>query len=424
MFKEKSTKKRICVSDNAKDIATLDARHNDIIDRMQHNHIRIQELQEELKYLDEQMTDFDDQIYTMKVEYDYDSDKYNDIWTSNIACIERKKAAQQELDKLSSAQDEVNYYESTGYILFKYYNIIENNACTGSTPVTRTAPTPSKAAKNRKKANAAPVASVSILEAFQIGPENRGVRSEASTDDKSKLVDDYLTLIDSNYLKTPIAHDSITCAKCNTALVCLQQEGVMICRSCGYQEILLVEQNRPILRNTQKDVTSHASYKRINHFREWCSQVQGKESTDIPEDVFEQILHEIKKQKITDTRKISYSKMREILKKLNLNRYYEHCNFIINRINGVQPPHFPPELEEKLCSMFKEIQGPFLRHCPQMRSNFLSYSYVLYKFFQILGLTQYLKWFTLLKSKSKLYMQDQIFKAICGDLGWKFTPSL
>ncbi|NBP66253.1 MAG: hypothetical protein EBU66_16575 [Bacteroidetes bacterium] len=214
------------------------------------------------------------------------------------------------------------------------------------------------------------------------------------------------------------------CPICNLQLICLQQEGVIVCNSCGYQEILLIEQNRPLLRNTSKDSTSHASYKRINHFREWCSQVQGKESTDIPESVFEQILQEIKKEKIVDTKKITYNKMREILKRLRINKFYEHIHYIINRINGTQPPHFSPELEEKLCAMFKEIQGPFLKHCPASRKNFLSYSYVLHKFFQLLGMHEHLKWFLLLKSKQKLYTQDLIFKAICNDLGWPFVPSL
>jgi hypothetical protein len=158
--------------------------------------------------------------------------------------------------------------------------------------------------------------------------------------------------------------------------------------------------------------------------KEWCAQIQGKESTDIPEEVFEKILSEIRKEKITDTKKITYTKMREILKKLKINKYYEHINYIINRINGVPTPHFPPELEEKLCSMFKEIQGPFLKHCPRDRKNFLSYSYVLYKFFQLLGMDEYLQYFPLLKSREKLYVQDQIFKNICADLGWEFKKSL
>ena len=38
------------------------------------------------------------------------------------------------------------------------------------------------------------------------------------------------------------------------------------------------------------------------------------------------------------------------------------------------------EVQEKLRMMFKEIQGPFMKHCPKTRKNFLSYSYVLHKF--------------------------------------------
>lgn len=116
--------------------------------------------------------------------------------------------------------------------------------------------------------------------------------------------------------------------------------------------------------------------------------------------------------------------MREILKKLKLNKYYEHSVYIKNRINGVPTPHFSPELEEKLCNMFKEIQGPFLKYCPPDRKNFLSYGYVLAKFFQILGHHEYVPCCQLLKSREKLAVQDVIFRNICNDLGWKFEPSL
>jgi hypothetical protein len=197
----------------------------------------------------------------------------------------------------------------------------------------------------------------------------------------------------------------------------------MICEKCGYQELLLVEQNRPILKQNAKD-TSHFSYKRINHFREWCNQVQGKESTDIPDEIFEKILNEIKKEKIIDTKTITYTKMREILKRLRINKYYEHINYILNRINGIPTPQFSSELEDKLCLMFRDIQAPFLKHCPKDRKNFLSYSYVLYKFFQILGLNEYLKYFPLLKSREKLYLQDQIWKKICEELNYPIIPSL
>jgi DNA-directed RNA polymerase subunit RPC12/RpoP len=256
-------------------------------------------------------------------------------------------------------------------------------------------------------------------------PLNESQMVEEIVTDKSTLVDEYLFITDKQHIKK-INYDELEmCPKCKKQMTCLQHDAIIICDNCGYQELLLVEQNRPILKQNTKD-TSHFSYKRINHFREWCNQVQGKESTDIPDEIFEKILHEIKKEKITDTRSITYNKMREILKRLRINKYYEHINYIINRINGIPTPQFSPELEEKLCNMFRDIQGPFLKHCPKDRKNFLSYSYVLYKFFQILGLYEYLKYFPLLKSREKLYIQDQIWKKICQELKYDFiaSPSL
>jgi uncharacterized Zn finger protein (UPF0148 family) len=248
-----------------------------------------------------------------------------------------------------------------------------------------------------------------------------GVTDASKT--KTALVDEYLAVTDVNCLRT-LEQDTLgTCPTCGIVLACIQQEGAMVCVDCGYQELLLVEQNRPIIRQPSKDA-SHFSYKRINHFREWCSQVQAKQSTDIPEEIFEMIITEIKKEKIQDTKKLTYTKMREILKKLKINRYYEHINYIISRINGMPTPHFSPELEDKLCSMFKEIQGPFLKHCPQSRKNFLSYSYVLNKFMQLLGLTEYQQYFSMLRSRQKLYLQDQIWSKICEELGWPMFPSL
>ena len=84
----------------------------------------------------------------------------------------------------------------------------------------------------------------------------------------------------------------------------------------------------------------------------------------------------------------------------------------------------PQALEERLRIMFKDIQKPFDDNCPEDRKNFLSYSYVLYKFCELLDEDQYLQYFPLLKSKSKLYAQDQIWKKICDTLRWEYIPTI
>jgi len=431
MFKEKTTKKRIHLTENSKDTATLDARHQDMIERLAADQKSISDIEANQEDIISEISRISCDIAKMKRDGQFDTKDYESMWCSNMKLQEQLKANTDYIAELVSGKHEIDYYETTGYTLFKYYDIIEKQNTAPSDAFATNMPTVSATAKtkNRKKMSQVCPAHRSILEAFRLNSTTSnvvpGTPPAAKHDDKSYLVDEYLACVDSGHLRASATTNEVgMCPKCNLPLVCLQQDGVIVCFDCGYQEILLIEQNRPLLRNTAKDSTSHASYKRINHFREWCSQVQGKESTDIPEEIFEQILNEIKKEKITDTKKITYNKMREILKRLRSNKFYEHIHYIINRINGVPPPHFTPEVEDKLCAMFKEIQGPFLRNCPAVRKNFLSYSYVLHKFFQLLDMHEYLKWFQLLKSKSKLYLQDQIFKAICEELGWDFHPSL
>ena len=74
--------------------------------------------------------------------------------------------------------------------------------------------------------------------------------------------------------------------------------------------------------------------------------------------------------------------------------------------------------------MFKEIQIPFTNNCPENRKNFLSYSYVLHKFCELLELDHLLQYFSLLKSREKLQQQDSIWKKICNDLEWQYIPSI
>src|SRR6056300_591211 len=150
----------------------------------------------------------------------------------------------------------------------------------------------------------------------------------------------------------------------------------------------------------------------------------SEEMTTIPDEVMDQLRGELKKIKIKKLDEITHAKIRGLLKKLRLNKYYEHVPYITNILNGIKAPSMPQELEERLRLMFKDIQKPFDQNCPTDRKNFLSYSYVLYKFCELLEEDEYLQYFPLLKSKTKLYAQDQIWKKICHDLQWEFIPTI
>jgi hypothetical protein len=145
---------------------------------------------------------------------------------------------------------------------------------------------------------------------------------------------------------------------------------------------------------------------------------------EIPQDVFDQIIAELKKQRITDFKNLKYKQMREVLRKLKLNRQYDHIPFIISRLNGSIAPVMTRETEEKLRHMFKEIQPSFQKHCPKNRRNFLSYSYVLYKFCELLGMDEFLGSFPLLKNRDKLYQQSKVWEQICHDMSWQYLRNV
>jgi hypothetical protein len=137
------------------------------------------------------------------------------------------------------------------------------------------------------------------------------------------------------------------CEKCDVEMKFSPIEALFFCDQCGFQEFVLIDSDKPSYKDPPREVTYYA-YKRINHFNEWLAQFQAKESTEIPEDIFQAILEELKKERIVSVEDIKQVKIREILKKLKCTNFYEHVPYILNRINGKTAPVMSREIEEKL----------------------------------------------------------------------------
>jgi len=215
------------------------------------------------------------------------------------------------------------------------------------------------------------------------------------------------------------------CNSCGQGeLIPQDEEGILICNNynCGKFITYIVDNSKPCNKEPPNEV-SYTAYIRLNHFKEILSQFQAKETTQIPEEVIEAIRNRIKKERITDYSVINYDKMREILRKLGFNKYFEHIQYI-NSIFGIKPPIMNEELHETLCVLFIEIQQPWAIHCPANRTNFFNYTYTLYQLCVLLGQTQYLPFIPMMKDREKQLEQDMIWKKLCGDLDWEFFPTV
>jgi hypothetical protein len=216
---------------------------------------------------------------------------------------------------------------------------------------------------------------------------------------------------------------SDTCGVCNIGeLIPQDEEGILICNNCGRFITHIIDNSKPSSKEPPSEV-SYTAYIRLNHFKEILSQFQAKETTQIPEEVIEAIRARIKKERITDMSLINYDKMRDILRKLGLNKYFEHIQYINSQF-GIKPPIMNEELHETLCVLFIEIQKPWAVHCPPNRTNFFNYTYTLYQLCVLLDQVQYLPYIPMMKDREKQLEQDMIWKKVCMDLDWEFFPTV
>jgi hypothetical protein len=342
-----------------------------------------------------------------------------EIWQTEQQ-IER---LQKKIRDLENGNTYMDYFLRSGEILLNYYDMQEQIHRGEHT-------THAKKGKNAS----------SILSLLEIASEDNDVntpaqsvasnflksKNESKVMQRNDLLQQYLQIENPDKAHiTPSDLDDvwIHCDECGAEMIMCMNEAVLTCDKCGYQEFILVDSDKPSYKDPPREVSYYA-YKKINHFNEWLAQFQAKESTDIPPEIYDAILVQLKKERITNMATLKPTKLREILRTMKCSKYYEHIPHIINRLNGQNAPFMSRENEEKLRHMFREIQPSFKKHIPKGRRNFLSYGYVLYKFCELLEMDEFLQCFPLLKNRDKLYNQDQVWSKICKDLGWQFIKTV
>lgn len=397
-FKVKSSKRS-----NPEARTTLDAIH----------HQKIQSMMEEKE-----------KVGKYKQEQDALKKKMNETTSDmEIWRIEREiEALEKKIKSIEDGSEMMDYYLRTGDILYHYYDIQDQIQ---------------QGTANFVSNKAKPGSILAILEevaedehsstnAFALSSSENEQKTEGSKEKKSfqrnQLLNDYLQIEDPSMGRNTMEEydDPWTnCESCGNEMIMCLNEANLTCSKCGHQEFILVDSDKPSYKDPPREVCYYA-YKKINHFNEWLAQFQAKESTEIPADVYDEILLQLKKERITNMSSLKPTKLREILRKMKCSKYYEHIPHIINRLNGQNAPFMSREDEEKLRHMFREIQPSFKKHCPKGRRNFLSYGYVLYKFCELLEMDEYLACFPLLKNRDKLYLQDKTWEKICQEMKWGF----
>ena len=399
-FKVKSTKRS-----NPEARTTLDAIHNQKIQNMVEERGQVGKYKEEREALKRKLGETTSDMDIWRIERD-------------IETMDKKIKA------LEDGSEMMDYYLRTGDILYHYYDIQEQiQQGTASFASNKAKPGSILAILEE-------VAEDSTTDGFSLDSSETNQSHDPQTEKKSfqrnQLLNDYLQIEDPAMGRNAMdEYDDpwTNCEECGNEMIMCLNEANLTCSKCGHQEFILVDSDKPSYKEPPREICYYA-YKKINHFNEWLAQFQAKESTEIPAEVYDQILIQLKKERITNMGSLKPTKMREILRKMKCSKYYEHIPHIINRLNGQNAPFMSREDEEKLRHMFREIQPSFKKHCPKGRRNFLSYGYVLYKFCELLEMDEYLSCFPLLKNRDKLYLQDKTWELICQEMHWGFIRTV
>ena len=403
LFRKK--KKKTQKKNNSKIQTTIDNSHTKKLEEFENNKKQIPIIKKEIENLNNLLKKF-----SLKPTIELSEENIN----KKIELIDKIKNLNQKLNKLESDKMKNKYIMNTSHLLFDYY---DNTKIEEFKNINKNKKTVLDFFGNQKK---------NIPEKKNTSLEISDKKGIKKTKNKSKIMDEYFTYIDKRYVKkmNNISVEELDkCKICDERRIFDSVQSILICPICGCEEKILIDSDTPSYKEPPREITYFA-YKKINHANEWLSQFQAKESTDISDDIFEKIQNELKKESYLNLKNLSANKVRDILKKLDLTKYYEHCHYITNRITGKPAPVITGELEDKLRNMFKEIQGPWMKYCPSERSNFFSYPYIFYKFFQLLDKDDYLPYCRLLKSREKLQEHDQVWKRICRDLKWQYIPTV
>lgn len=329
-------------------------------------------MKESLPDLQKQLSLINNNIKDIKTNKDYMNDL--EIKILKLSQLEQEKTTlEDKIQNICSDKHIMQHYLKTGKILFQYYDSVNHN---------------------------------------KQGLLNR-----------YELYNEFNSLIDPTFVKADRKKDinklDGVCDNCGVIKVLNPREAVKVCTECGKEETTFIDSDRHSYKDPPPEL-NYFAYRRINHFNELLAQLQAKESTNIPDEVFHAIDKELKKERKTRD-DLNYKLCKDYLRKNGFDGYYDHIFYIILRMSGKKHLVMTPDMEEKLRYLFLAIQEPFDRHCPSDRKNFISYGFVFYKFCKLLGYTQFLQYFPQLKSTDKRHEQDEIFRKICEDLGinWK-----
>jgi len=238
---------------------------------------------------------------------------------------------------------------------------------------------------------------------------------------RKTIIDEYLTLTKGNEVRYENGFID-KCSLCNIPLIENNYASIMMCPKCGVQHNILdaTVGAQSYAKRTNIKVFVH---RKCIYFESRMSCHQAKETKIVPPEILTKIMDEIYQQGVTNIYMITPDYIFNVLKKLVLKDWYNHCQQIAMKLTGIPIPLLSSITQNQAHNIFMALLTPYqIEIQDTTRKNFFCYEYTVCRVFHMLGLLQTMPWYRLLGNSDKINEQDAIFKRICCRMNWEFIP--
>lgn len=225
------------------------------------------------------------------------------------------------------------------------------------------------------------------------------------------------------------AEEILDYCECGNIMQVMADSSELVCNNCGY----LYELKGTVFSDcqfySQESIRyKHAGYEPSKHVKSWLERIQARETNTITEPQIMKIEACIKRDGITNKKRLSIEQLRRYLKDTGLTELNEHVALIKKIITGIAPPQLTYTETQDITNSFAKAVKAYNIIRPSNKSNLLYYPFITYKLIEM-HVSEYSKRknllsFIHLQGTQTLIQNDTIWAQICDiTKGFTYRPT-
>ena len=204
------------------------------------------------------------------------------------------------------------------------------------------------------------------------------------------------------------------CEDCKIPLITMHDQSIKSCPNCGLSEHIMIQ----VIDHTDFDrcrYKKYTKYHRSMHLKNILKLLTCRKRMKTLDTILIQIKEYLKVFSMTE-QSLSKSLIRNILRRLNLSKYYRYIHTIHSTMTRNKPYHLTDYEIKRINELFQEVEESYNRYKPKNRKSFLSYNFVLNKLFHKIERPDLAYHFPLLIGHKHMRFHNNIWDKICKNI--------